>query len=169
VQKDNFLYPIDMMNEFVGKKLGELLAFNRVGTDTYEKGRASLVIALGGEKFLDVEEKNRMHGEKIMRLATEGGVIDVTLAKATATEEKLKSMRDLYVADQWDNPTELMEWSGFFEGAAIVHWALMRGAAEGLNHEGLLALTEEGVNWHYEMLEMAEGHLETIGQSKSIA
>jgi len=76
---------------------------------------------------LDVEEKNRMHGDEVMRLATEGGVIDTTLAKATATEEKLKKMRDLYVADQWDNATELMEWSGFFEGAAIVHWALMRG------------------------------------------
>ncbi len=154
------------MNEFTGKKLGELLAFNRVGTDTYEKGRASLIEAMGEEKFLDVEEKNRLHGEEIMRLATEGGVIDTTLAKATATEEKLKKMRDLYVADQWDNATELMEWSGFFEGAAIVHWALMRGVAEGLDHEELLGLTEEGVNWHYEMLELAEGHLDSIGQSK---
>lgn len=154
------------MNEFVGKKLGELLAFNRLGTDTYEKGRAALVESLGEEKVLDVEEKNRMHGEEIIRIATEGGVIDTTQAKATATEEKLKKMRDLYVADQWDNATELMEWSGFFEGAAIVHWALMRGVAEGLDHEELLVLTEEGVNWHYEMLELAEGHLDSIGQSK---
>jgi len=154
------------MNEFVGKKLGELLAFNRVGTDTYEKGRAALVEALGEEKVTDVEEKNRMHGEEIMRLATEGGVIDTTLAKAAATAEKLTKMRDLYVADQWDNATELMEWSGFFEGAAIVHWALVRGTAEGMEHDELLALSEEGVNWHYEMLELAEGHLETIGTDK---
>jgi len=154
------------MNEFVGKKLGELLAFNRVGTDTYEKGRAALVEALGEEKVVDIEEKNRMHGESIMKLATDGGVIDTTLVKATATEEKLKKMRDLYVADQWDNATELMEWSGFFEGAAIVHWALVRGAAEGMEHEDLLILSEEGVNWHYEMLELSEGHLETIGTDK---
>ena len=156
------------MNEFVGKKLGELLAFNRVGSDTYEKGRAALVEALGEEKVTDIEEKNRMHGDEIMRLATEGGVIDTTMAKATATEEKLKKMRDLYVADQWDNATELIEWSGFFEGAAVVHWALMRGAAEGLNDNTLLALTEEGVNWHYELIELAEGHLETIGQDKAV-
>jgi hypothetical protein len=140
------------MNEFVGKKLGELLAFSRVGNDTYEKGRAALVEALGAEKVADIEEKNRMHGDEIMRLATEGGVIDTTLAKAAATEEKLKKMRDMYVGDQWDNATELMEWSGFFEGAAVVHWAL----------------TEEGVNWHYEMIELAEGHLETIGQDKAV-
>jgi hypothetical protein len=156
------------MNEFVGKKLGELLAFSRVGNDTYEKGRAALVEALGAEKVADIEEKNRMHGDEIMRLATEGGVIDTTLAKAAATEEKLKKMRDMYVGDQWDNATELMEWSGFFEGAAVVHWALMRGAAEGMNDETLLALTEEGVNWHYEMIELAEGHLETIGQDKAV-
>jgi hypothetical protein len=157
------------MNEFVGKKLGELLAFNRVGTDTYEKGRAALVVALGEEKVMDIEEKNRMHGEEIMRLATEGGVIDTTLAKATATEEKLKKMREVYVADQWDNATELMEWSGFFEGAAIVHWALMRGAAEGIEDDALLALTEEGVNWHYDLLEMAEDHLNAIGADKATA
>jgi hypothetical protein len=154
------------MNEFVGKKLGELLAFNRVGTDTYEKGRQALVEALGEQQVVDIEEKNRLHGDEIMRLATEGGVIDITLAKATATEEKLKKMRDLYVADQWTNATELMEWSGFFEGAAVVHWALMRGAAEGMNDNTLLALTEEGVNWHYDMIELAEGHLENIGQDR---
>src|ERR1700744_1265665 len=142
-----------MMNEFTANTLGTLLAFSHVGTDTYEKGRAALVEALGEEKVADIEEKNKMHADSITKLATDGGVIDTTLTKATATEEKLKKMRDLYVADQWDNATELMEWSGFFEGAAIVHWALMRGVAEGLDHAELLELTEEGVNWHYEMLE----------------
>lgn len=142
------------------------MAFNQVGTDTYEKGRPALLAALGEETILDVEEKNRMHAQEIIRLATEGGVIDIAQAKAQATGDKIKKMRDLYVADQWDNATELMEWSGFFEGAAIVHWALMRGVAEGLDHAALLELTEEGVNWHYEMLEMAEGHLDSIGQSK---
>jgi len=158
-----------MMNEFTANTLGTLLGFSRVSTDTYEKGRVALVEALAEEKVMDIEEKNRMHGEEIMRLATEGGVIDTTLAKATATEEKLKKMREIYVADQWDNATELMEWSGFFEGAAIVHWALMRGAAEGMEHEGLLELTEEGVNWHYDLLEMAEDHLNAIGADKVTA
>jgi hypothetical protein len=154
------------MNEFTGKKLGEVLAFCRVGTDTYEKGRAALVEALTEETVADMEEKNRMHSEEIIRIATEGGVIEITQTKATATEEKLKKMRDLYVAEQWDNATELMEWSGFFEGAAIVHWALIRGVGAGMEHDELLALAEEGVNWHYEMIELAEGHLETIGTDK---
>lgn len=155
------------MNEFIAKKLGEVLAFNRVGANTLEQGRAALLAALGQEKVIDMQEKNHMHGEEVMRVATDAGIIDVTLAKAAATETKLKAMRDLYVGDQWDNATELMEWSGFFEGAAIVHWALVRGAAEGLNHDGLLILAEEAITWHYELLELAESELGATGQSKA--
>lgn len=155
------------MNEFVAKKLGEVLAFNRVGTDTIERGRAALVAAIGEEKVADMLEKNHMHGEEVMRVATEAGMIDTTLAKADKTEEKLKKMRDLYIGEEWNNATELMEWSGFFEGAAIVHWALVRGTAEGMNSEGLLILAEESVNWHYELLELAESELSSTGQSKA--
>lgn len=154
------------MNEFIAKKLGEVLAFNSIGTETFEKGRTALIAALGEERFLDIEDKNRLHGKEIMRIATDEGIIDITLAKASKTQDKLRAMRDLYVADQWDNATELMEWSGFFEGAAIVHWALVCGAAEGLNHDALLTLAEEAVNWHTELLELAEGELHTTGASR---
>lgn len=157
------------INEFVAKKLGEVLAFNRVGTETLEKGRDALVKVLGEEKIIDREEKNRIHGEEIVRIATEGGVIDSTLEKAVKTEEKLKKMRDLYVADQWDNATELLEWSGFFEGAAVVHWALVRGAGEGLDNEPLITLANEGVNYHTELLEQSESELSTIGSDRATA
>lgn len=155
------------MNEFTAKKLGEVLAFARVGTDTIERGRAALVAALGEERVLDIVEKNHMHGEGIMRIATDAGMIDTTLAKADKTEVKLKEMRDLYVGDQWDNATELLEWSGFFEGAAIVHWNLVKGAAQTLNDEGFLTLCEEGITWHYELLEVAESELESKGADKA--
>jgi hypothetical protein len=114
-------------------------------------------------------EKNRMHGEELIRIATDGAGIDITLAKAEKTGEKLMKMRDLYVGDEWDNATELMEWSGFFEGAAVVHWALVKGAAEALNDEGFIMLAQEGVNYHYELLELAESELGSIGQTKATA
>lgn len=155
------------MNEFVAKKLGEVLAFNQVGTDTYEKGNTALVEALGAEKFTDVQDKNRIHAEAIIKIATDAGMLDITTQKAAKTGEKLKAMRELYVGDQWDNATELMEWSGFFEGAAVVHWALVRGAAEGMNDETLLELANEGVNWHYELIELAESELSTTGQNRA--
>lgn len=155
------------INEFVAKKLGEVLAFSRVGSDTIEKGHAALVQALGEEKVQDMLDKNRMHGEEVVRIATDAGVIDTTLEKSTKTEEKLRSMRNLYVGDQWDNATELLEWSGFFEGAAIVHWALVRGAGEGVDDESLITLANEAVNYHYEILDQSESELGTTGQDKS--
>ncbi len=155
------------INEFVAKKIGEVLAFTRVSSDTIEKGKTALTEVLGEETIMDMLEKNRIHGEELMRIATDGGAIDVTLAKADKTQEKLKSMRELYVGDQWDNATELLEWSGFFEGAAIVHWALVRGAGEGLDNESLIALANEGVSYHYEMLEKSESELGSVGQDRS--
>jgi hypothetical protein len=156
------------LNEFAAKKLGEVLAFNRVGSDTIDTGRAALLPVLSPEKVADMEEKNRLHAEGIIKIATDAGVIDTTLAKAQKTEAKLKAMRDLYIGDQWDNATEILEWSGFFEGAAIVHWALVRGIAEGSNNEELLTFAEEGVNWHYELLEMCESELSSVGADKGV-
>lgn len=157
------------INEFVAKKIGEVLAFTNVSTDTIEKGKDALIEALGEERVMDMLEKNRMHGEELIRIATDGAGIDTTLAKAEKTGEKLMKMRDLYVGDEWDNATELMEWSGFFEGAAVVHWALVKGAAEALNNEGFIMLAQEGVTYHYELLELAESELGSIGQTKATA
>lgn len=156
------------INEFVAKKIGEVLAFTRVSTDTIEKGKPALTAVLGEEQIVDMLEKNRIHGEELLRFATDAGVIDTTLTKADKTEEKLKSMRELYVGDQWDNATELLEWSGFFEGAAIVHWALVRGAGEGLDSESLIMLANEGISYHYELLEKSESELASVGQDKSV-
>lgn len=157
-----------MINQFAAETLGTLVAFNRMGTDTYEKGRTVFVGALTEETVLDVEEKNKMHGDEILRIATEEGVIDAVLAAATVAEDKLGKMRELYIADQWSDAGILMKWNGFFEGGAIAQWGLLQGIAEGLAHEGLLALVDEAMNWHFDMLELAEGHLEAIGQGKVI-
>lgn len=157
------------MNEFTAKKLGEVLAFNRVEIDTLSQGRASLLEKLGEERLLEIEEKNKIHGEALLQIATDAGVIDITLAKAGKTEDKLKQMRDLYVADQWDNAAELLEWSGFFEGATIVHWALVRGSAEGLNDENLLMLAQEAISWHTELLELSEEELTATGADRATA
>ena len=162
------VYTTDMtINEFTAKKIGEVLAFTRVSADTIAQGHAALVQALGEEVVQDMLNKARIHGEELVHIATDGGAIDTTLAKAVKTAEKLKQMRDLYVGDQWDNATELLEWSGFFEGAAIVHWALVRGAGERLDNEALMTLANEAVTYHYELLDKSESELASVGQTKS--
>jgi hypothetical protein len=142
------------MTEFTAKKLGEVLAFAEVGVETFEKGKEALGTVFEGMDGVDgAIEDSRAHAAEIERVATEAGMMDAVRTKADGTGKKLRAMRDLYVADQWDNATELMEWHGFFEGAAIVHWSLVKGAAEGMDSEELHTLTLKSHDFHNEILD----------------
>jgi hypothetical protein len=76
-------------------------------------------------------------------------------------------MRDLYIGDEWDNPTEVLEWSGFFEGAALVHWAVVDGAAKTLDLADLEKLAGEGQDYHHKMLHDIADMLRKIGGKKA--
>jgi hypothetical protein len=156
------------MNEFTAKKLGEILAFSEVGAETFKMGQTALAEQLGTETAVDYIGKCVVHGEAIKKIAEDNGMLDTVLTKLEGTGKKLRAMRDLYVGDQWDNAVELMEWSGFFEGAAVVHFALVKGAAEAIVDERLMLLAEEGMNMHYEMLDRAESELNSVGQARAI-
>lgn len=137
------------MTEFSARKLGEVLAFARIGTDTIERGRTALETVFGGAEGVDaLLAANAQHAAEIEAMALAAGVSETTLAKAEGTAAKLGQMRDLYVGDQWDNAVELMEWSGFFVGAAIVHWSLVAGAAEGLDSDAMGTLAHQALGFH---------------------
>lgn|SRR5574343_374628 len=155
------------MNEFVGKKIGEVLAFCKVGEETFKKGITALTEKMGTEFVNDYIDRSHMYTESLERMVTDTDVYDVVMKKAEATGTKLRAMRDMYVGDQWDNATELMEWSGFFEGAAVVHFALVQGAADKLENDELSALANEAVSFHYQVLEDAEAELASVGQMKA--
>lgn len=158
-----------MINEFTAKKLGEVLAFCRVELDTIERGRQAW------ETVFDVADIDRVVADtqeraaKIEAFAQANNVSDITLAKADGTGAKLKSMRDLYVGDEWDNATELLEWSGFFEGAAIVHWVLVAGAAEGLGNDELKHLAELSKEAHIQIHDSVSTRLRNVGKKRSQA
>ncbi len=156
------------MNEFVAKKLGEVLAFAVVGKETFEKGKTALESVLGADVLADMITECGARHDSIVKIAEENKVTDIVMKKLEGTGTKLRAMRDLYVADQWDNPTELLEWSGFFEGAAIVHWALVEGAAEGLNQHELKALAAKGKGFHEMVIKNVEGLLNGVGQKKAV-
>ncbi|HSE57040.1 MAG TPA: hypothetical protein VLB02_03070 [Candidatus Paceibacterota bacterium] len=156
-----------MTNEFVAKKIGELVAFTMVSGEILDRGGAPLLEKLGQETVLDITEKNQLHGETLRRFAEEAGVLDTVTAKTEKTAEKLRKLHEVYIGDAWQNPVEVCEWLGFFEGAAIVHWELLRGAAATINNEALLVLTEEAVTYHYELLEKFGSELEEVGQAKA--
>ena len=112
------------MNEFIAKKLGEVLAFVRIGQEMFERGGQALQEAWGEEKSVGFREALKTQTAKLEGLSSE-----VSKTKADATTKKLRGMMEVYIGDEWDNPTELLEWSGFYLGSAIIHWALVEGAA----------------------------------------
>lgn len=155
------------MNEFTAKKLGEVLAFAVVGLDTINKGKGAITETFGPEKTTELIKSNENQIQKITQIAEESGVLETVKIKAEATGEKLKKMRDLYIGEEWDNPTELLEWSGFFEGAAIVHWSLVTGAGEGIKNDELLDLATEAQSFHHELFVEAEQKLYEFGKKRS--
>lgn len=45
-------------------------------------------------------------------------------AKLDKTINKLTTMMELYIGDDWDNPIEVLEWLSFYAGAAAAHCAV---------------------------------------------
>ncbi len=155
------------MNEFAAKKLGEVLAFSRVGVETFERGKDAFDQVLENVDGCIASLKD--HESKIVAAAESANVSDITLAKADSTGTKLRSMRDMYVGDQWDNPAELLEWSGFFEGAAVVHWALVEGAGKALALESLEDLADKSKDFHEDLLEDVTKSITKLGGEKATA
>lgn len=152
------------MNEFMEKKLGEVLAFSLVGQDTIQSGKAALSTIIEPEKLETYRKRLAQIAAEIGEVATE-----TTRAKSDKTSTKLKKLRDIYIGDEWDNPTEILEWAGFFEGAAIVHWFLILGAAQEVDNLKLAKLAHRGVDLHRKSLKNVEDKLQETGAKRAKA
>lgn len=150
------------MNEFLAKKMGEVLAFCTVGAETLERGKAAFERVFGADGVAKMISMNRAQGEALKQIAGETGVTDAVMAKTEKTGAKLREMRDLYVAGRWDDSAELLEWSGFFEGAAIVHWAIVQGGAEAGGIANLQQLAGQGFQFHTEFLNNVSEKIKTV-------
>ncbi len=155
------------MNEFTAKKLGEVLAFANVGVEIFEKGKEALSQVLTPEGVGYVMENARGHARAITELAAAEGTSDTTISKSHKTGDKLREMLHLYVGDQWDNPAELLEWLGFFEGAALVHWKLVEGAALALKDDKLKDIAKIGVDFHHDLLTQVSESIRNLGGKKA--
>lgn len=156
-----------MLNEFTAKKLGEVVAFSRVGKETFEKGRSAMTRVFGSDETERIIEENNALAERISIIAEESGVNDTVESKASSTGEKLRAMRDMYVGNEWDNEIELMEWSGFFEGAAIVHFSLVLGTAEKVENTTIRHIAQDGLALHRKLLSQAETLLRENGNNRA--
>lgn len=153
------------MNEFVAKKMGEVLAFSNVGVELFERGESALK-----EVFSDYEEVKRTFQEQasnIKQFADTGGVTDTLEEKAQATGDKLRGMMETYIGDEWDNPAELLEWLGFFEGAATVHWRVIEGAAKTLEDDSLYGFAVDGADFRHDLLHRSQEEIKKIGARRA--
>ena len=148
------------MNEFTSKKLGEVLAFTNQGLELLDRADAALGQAFDSKILNSLKVDLLDQQEKLKKLAN-----DIMLDKAGKTGDKLRGMAETYIGDEWDNPTELLEWLGFFEGAALVHWQLVLGAVEG--EAELSQLAQAGLKLHESMLKEVRSSLHRIGGERA--
>ncbi len=151
------------MNEFTAKKLGEVIAFCEVFLDTLEKGSAALQSMYTPAAWHEYKETVTIHRDSLLDVADKSGSKEIVEKKISGTGSKLRSMRDMYVGEEWDNPTELLEWSGFFHGAAVVHYALLSGAGTKIKDNSILELTRVGLELHHKLLSQSEELLHQTG------
>ena len=114
------------MNEFGAKKTGEVIAFLHIGQQFLDKGGSAGRQAFGTQAadFAKRLENLRTQSEQLF---VGDSFKEKIKSKVEATTTKVSDMMHLYVGDEWDNPTELLEWSGFYAGAGAVHAALLDG------------------------------------------
>lgn len=153
------------MNTFISKKLGEVLAFARIGKDTVEVGKEGLLAFLEAENIEKIAQECSSIADRIQVIASEAECLDEVEEAATATDEKVRDMRDGYVGGEWDQADEVLEWTGFYTGAALVHWHLIMGAAEALGDEELQNLSREALQFYGGLFVLDEETLHTIGKN----
>ena len=151
------------MNEFIAKKLGEVVAFSRIGLELEERGGAAFDEALSSDT---AEYKAQL-------VAWESAALEmgneVTTAKAEKTTEKLRKMMELYIGDEWDNSVELLEWMSFFYGSASAHWSLVSGASEAAGLSDLHAMAGEAQEGYHQYLHHTIAALREVGVARATA
>lgn len=153
------------MNNKLAIKLGEVLAFCEVGIDTFKKGHTALKEIFSKEDLKQIPEQMSNQRDEIIRIAEAEDVLQQVRKKAEATGNKLTSMQDLYLedAEDWEDPAEMLEWLGFFEGGAIVHWSLVSGGAENAGITELTDLAHTGNQLHRDTLDIIAAYIADVG------
>ena len=154
------------MNEKVAKKVGEAYAFAQVLSDTFNSNH-SVMEALFGEHAGNMMEITQTQCEELEGIAAEMNMDEVVLPKAERTGTKISKMADMYVGDEWDNPVEVLEWMSFLVGGAIVHWQLIAGSAEAMDHEHMGNVAGVGTEYYAALMGRLRDYAIEIGQERA--
>jgi hypothetical protein len=149
------------MNEILAKKIGEIMAFSIVGEETLKMGKSALEQAMTKEEIEQLASNMRAQFEELNALDKDD-LVEVIDKKTQATRCKLQSMRDEYVGDEWGNPMEILEWLGFFEGAAIIHFSLVASASDKFGMADLNQVVLKGLAFHEARLNQVKKLIEKL-------
>jgi hypothetical protein len=141
------------MDEKMARKVGEIKAFCVLGAELWVKGKEALSPVFGETIVLETVEKLNAHATKIDEVMANTEWESAMNEKVEKTKAKVGGMAETYIGDAWDDATELCEWLGFFEGAAVVHFSLVLGKAERSGNTELLELSKEGMELHQNLLQ----------------
>jgi hypothetical protein len=157
------------MNQFTAKKLGEVLAFTTMGLEILDKGKAALVKIMGQNSVDALTKMTLEQQDNIQDIAKKQDILQVVQEKSSGTEEKLRQMQDLYLQDRWDDESELLEWLGFFEGAALVHWKLVEGVSQQAEDSYLSRIVNKGLTMHQALLFKVSEAIKRVGRHNAFA
>ncbi len=153
------------MNEFTAKKSGEVLAFTQVGQQILQKAEG-IETVLGESTVMAITQQLKAFESELLAVFKEDH-LEIAKIKAEATQIKLHDLAERYIGDEWNNPVEVLEWLGFFEGAAVVHCAVIEGAAAKLALNDLLPLATRMKEFHYETIRWVEAALQQAGSDRA--
>lgn len=155
------------MTEKAAKKLGEVLAFSYASNELIQNGHEGLTKVFHADTVLQIKNRHINLAETLKQIATKHNVLDIVTTKADKTHIKLNDMANMYIKEEWDNPAELLEWLGFFVGAAIIHWQLVAGVADQMKDQELINLSEKCLHEFKNLFTETEKEIKRIGHIAS--
>lgn len=156
------------MTEKVAKKIGEAYAFAQVLSDTFESN-TEVMTELFGDHAQSIIDVTRVQREELADIADENRMSEIVLPKAERTGAKITKMGEMYVGDDWDDVAEVLEWMSFFVGGAIVHWQLITGSAEEMNHDHFGNISGVGTEYYVSLMKQLREYSIVIGKARAQA
>ena len=154
------------MNEKTAKKVGEAHAFAQT-LQNLVTNHKEVSTELFGERTDELFQATDIQKQRLEEVAEKYGTKEIVLPKSQKTVEKITSMGDTYVGDEWDNAVEVMEWVSFLLGGALIHWQLIHGSAQVLGDEDFTTATTDGVQVYSELVATVRTKAEEVGKERA--
>jgi len=133
------------------RKTRELSALATLSIETFTKAEKGLQKAFTKKELDEIIQTNKQHLESINLLFDDEQITKVK-EKAEKTKNKLGGMQKIYLEEKWDEPLEVLEWLGFIEGAAVVHWSLVEELATESKMDSVENFALLGYRFHKDLL-----------------